>query len=203
MQVLKLHMTKTMKESLDDIFIDGESIQAAVRNFFIDLGIEAKKGLDSGEILYNSINLGTKQMETASALLKDHNLDDYTLTRNEEWTPEGLDLDSSVFVEIKIGDNLFDRLTKWTKFAHLRTKLNYESQLAYNEKILEEMSEVQDVKQQEASKKTIEEANENNKKMLPSCFEEIVYAAVMPFIGKKIEDNERKLLQKENDSIED
>ena len=193
MYKLNIPLGASRMEELNDCFIDGKLTpeQHVREKILIDIGIEGRRMRDDDEQLaYNALDDAGRLIQKTIERAKISYL---TLPSNQDWLPGRVPEDAQV-LEIRIGDNLFDRLEKFASVIATRLNLFAASQDAYWEKLITEAPS------SEESARIIEQTHKAAADRIngtPSCVEEVIHAQIAAKLAEKLEARERGILERE------
>ena len=203
---LNIPISVGTKTAIEDCFIDGDMnvIRFLREGLLTRLGIDAKNVIEQGQVQFQEIDKDGLQ-DTKSHSLKDVNLEEYLLSSDSSYRPDGLEeLDNSPLV-IPIGFRLYDRLETYVKIIHLRHTLFGKSfDQFFDDQVVKQKNEKpKDEKGLKDVEMKVKKQKEMRLKSIPKSFEAAIYPMVFAEIQKKIDAKEMEFLQQENKELAD
>lgn len=198
-QVIKIPMSDTIFDELDDAFIDQkESAHDFVWGLIRTICRDSKMGKLNKACTIMIVKDGQQVQDQVK--LKGYELEQ--ITENSEWLPKHLSKEDVKYFEHKVTDRTMEYLRLYGSFAILRhDKLADSLEEEDNKKIAEMIkNKVSDDLLNDA-KTNFAEANKKFRESKASCIEEAIFNEIYRHIHKMVMDNVDREFDKENESL--
>ncbi len=199
-QILRIPLIDTIYDELDDAFIEEkQTAHDFVWGLVRDLCKDAKLGKLNKICNVNEIKDGKPQQRNIK--LKEVTLQE--LSSNPEWIPKESDREEIKYFEHKVTDKTMEYLKLFGSFTILRHEKYADSLQEENDKNLVKMCEDPNTNEKiiENARESFEKSHKRFIELLPSCLEEVVYAAVYPKIHAHVTQHVSKIFDKENEEM--
>lgn len=197
--ILKIPMTDTIFDELDDAYIDEkQTAHDFVWGLIRHLCKDAKLGTLNKVCQINIIKDGAAS--TDSVKLKGLTLDE--IPSNSNWIPRNMELEDIKYFEHSISDKTLKYLKVYASFTNLRHVRYAESLDEDNARKIQNMENEKTSPELIAEAKSgFEKASEKFREAMPKCIEEVIFNAVYPSIHRKVTENVEKMFDKENEEF--
>ena len=200
---IRIPMNEETRIALEDSFVDTPNMDARKHIFgnIKNACQDAKRSIRNKVTPTNQKQEdGTPQQQEAS--LKGVNLEDFTLTSDENWLPKNMDAEDNKPIELKLGDNTMGYIKNYGQITGFRHKMFNEAEERW---IVKEEAKLIASKIPEENLKRWREAQEKIRKKrlgeVPQCIEECLYVSIWPLIQQKLDQNDGLIFDKEYDEM--